>query len=70
MVRTVFMSYVGGSEANVQYVRLAGNSSDTKPTENIATGSVFREVDTGKAYRFNESTGQWTESSIDDEEEF
>lgn len=68
MIRTLLMSYVGGSQANLQYVRLAGNSSDTKPTENIATGSVFLEADTGKKYRFNEASGQWTESLIDEED--
>ncbi len=68
MIRTVFANYVGGSQANLQYVRLAGNSSDTKPTENIATGSVFIEANTGKKYRFNEASGQWTESLIDEED--
>ena len=38
-----------------------GTSSEAKPTQNIAMGSVFIEVDTGKAYLFNETTSIWVE---------
>lgn len=38
-----------------------GTSSEAKPTQNIAMGSVFIEVDTGKAYLFNETTSTWVE---------
>ena len=38
-----------------------GTSSESKPTQNIAMGSVFIEVDTGKAYLFNETTSAWVE---------
>ena len=38
-----------------------GTSSETKPVQNIAMGSVFIEVDTGKAYLFNETTSAWVE---------
>ena len=36
-----------------------GLSTDSKPTENIATNSRFFELDTGKTYYF--SAGSWTE---------
>ncbi len=42
-------------------VEIFGTSSETKPTTGIAFGSVFIEVDTGKAFLFNESTSAWVE---------
>ena len=51
---------VGGK----QYIEFAGLSTDTKPTDGIATGSLFHEVDTTKVYAFNEDgdTGEeWVE---------
>lgn len=38
-----------------------GLSTDAKPISDISTGSVFIEVDTGKAFLFNESTSAWVE---------
>ena len=38
----------------VNYVKLAGLSTDTKPTTGIATGSEFLEADTGDVYAFAE----------------
>ena len=35
-------------------VKLAGLSTDTKPTTGIVTGSEFLEVDTGDVYAFAE----------------
>jgi len=43
------------------YVELFGLSTDAKPTSGIVTGSVFVEVDTGKAYLFNEAASAWVE---------
>lgn len=43
------------------YVELFGLSTDAKPTSDIVTGSVFVEVDTGKAYLFNEAATEWVE---------
>lgn len=37
-----------------------GESFETKPTEDLADGSVYVETDTKKAYLFNESTSSWT----------
>lgn len=45
----------------VKYVTIFGTSSETKPTSGIITGSVFVEVDTGKAYLFNETASAWVE---------
>lgn len=43
------------------YVKVNLNSSDTKPTTGIATGSIATETDTGKSYVFDEDSGNWTE---------
>lgn len=42
-------------------VTIYGTSSETKPTTGIAFGSVFIEVDSGKAFLFNESASAWVE---------
>lgn len=39
-----------------------GLSSDTKPTTNIAQGSVFIEIDTSNAYFFNEASSAWVKA--------
>ena len=39
--------------------KFAGNSSDTKPTAGIVTGSSFIEVDTAKEYLFDEDSQEW-----------
>lgn len=46
----------------LHYIEAAGLSTDTKPTDNLVTGSVFIEVDTGKAYFFDEIAGEWIEA--------
>ena len=38
-----------------------GLSTDTKPTENVATGSVFTEVDTGATFLYDEESEDWSE---------
>lgn len=47
---------------NGNLINYAGLSTDTKPTENLATGSFFLEVDTSKAYFFDEVSGNWIEA--------
>ena len=42
-------------------VEIFGTSSESKPTSGLAMGSVFIEVDTGKAFLFNESSSTWVE---------
>lgn len=41
------------------YVELAGKSTDSKPTNGIAEGSICVEVNTGKVFFFNGSS--WVE---------
>ena len=47
--------------SNRAYVELAGIHTDTKPTDGIATGSIFTEVDTGTVFFFNEASETWVE---------
>ena len=44
-----------------KYKEIMGTSLDSKPTDGIATGSIFTEVDTGKVFFFNEATESWVE---------
>lgn len=60
-MRVLFRKDVDGSSGDVYYEQYAGLSSETKPTMNIATGSEFFEVDTGKKYKFDELTNSWIE---------
>ena len=43
------------------YYEFAGTSLDSKPTDEVATGSIFQEVDTGKVFFFNSDAGEWVE---------
>ena len=43
------------------YVEISGLSTDSKPTEGVAQGSILSEVDTGKVYFFNETAATWVE---------
>lgn len=52
MIRTIDAHDVVVGEC--KYYEFAGLSTDTKPTEGVATGSVFVEVNTGDVYMFNE----------------
>lgn len=46
---------------NKRYISAAGLSTDEKPLENLITGSVFSEIDTGKLYKFDEVGNAWIE---------
>lgn len=60
MVRTHVIFFLeDGSGGKVKLVECAGDSTDTKPTSRIATGSKFKEVDTGKKYRYSEDSDSW-----------
>lgn len=48
-----------GVVTGIYYYEIACDSSETKPTENIADGSIITETDTGNVYFFNEKTGSW-----------
>ena len=52
--------YVGNEKVLVDSVCL---STDTKPTDGIANGSICLEMNTGKIYAFNEENGEWEEVS-------
>lgn len=43
------------------YVEYSGTSLDDKPTEGVATGSIFLEVDTGKVFFYNATATEWVE---------
>lgn len=47
------------NEDNINYVEIAGDSSETKPTTGIVDGSTFLETNTGDFYVFNEKTSTW-----------
>lgn len=51
---------VGGASSTDYLIEIACKSTDTKPTENIVTGSLALEVDTGDIYAFDEAGTQWT----------
>ena len=38
-----------------------GLSTDTKPTDGVANGSIFYEMDTKKCYMFDEDNATWHE---------
>ena len=47
-----------------KYIEAAGLSTDTKPEDDLITGSCFIEVNTGKAYLFDETAdagSRWKE---------
>ena len=46
-------------EGNKKYIEASGLSTDTKPTADIVTGSLFLEVDTGNVYAFDETGTEW-----------
>lgn len=54
----------GAQKIGNKYVRpvtLLGLSSDSKPTENMANGSVFIEMDTSTLYFFDLANTEWQE---------
>lgn len=50
---------------DLHYIEAAGLSTDNKPAGNLVTGSVFIEVDTGKAYFYDEESSAWIEAGGD-----
>ena len=59
MIRVIENKWAGYGDKH--YIEAAGLSTDTKPTTNLVTGSLFLEVDTGKVYAFDEVGGTWNE---------
>lgn len=57
VIETKWMGYGTGK----QYIEAAGLSTDTKPSEDLVTGSLFLEVDTGTVYAYDEVSGTWNQ---------
>ena len=51
MIRILYERII---EDKKRYIEAAGLSTDSKPTANIVTGSLFLEVNTGDVYAFEE----------------
>lgn len=60
-MRVLLSRDIDGAAGDVHYLEMAGISSETKPTTNVATGSKFYEVDTDTNYVYDEDSGDWTE---------
>lgn len=58
-----FITSYGAASAfdGKRYVEIAGTSTETKPTGDFLSGSIFVEVDTGKVYFYNASGSTWVE---------
>jgi hypothetical protein len=59
MIRIIENKWQGYGDRH--YIEAAGLSTDAKPTNDLVTGSLFMEVDTGKVYAFDEVGGTWNE---------
>lgn len=59
MIAIVEEKYVQVESGSSRYVEILCESTDTKPTSNIATNSLAQELDTNKTYYFDGST--WAE---------
>ena len=61
MVQIIDTKPVGDGK---NYIEVSCLSTDTKPTKDVATGSICTEVNTGKVFFFNEAGAngsQWVE---------
>lgn len=63
MIRIFNKRLVAVESGSVYVADIYCDSSDTKPTTELANGSTLTEVDTGKRYLFNEATTSWVEVS-------
>lgn len=59
MIRTTKQEQIQFGEHPKFYREYAGLSTDTKPDNNDATGSLFLEVDTGDVYAYDEAGESW-----------
>ena len=60
----MFTLYRAANTENPRAAFFVGNSGDTKPTGQ-QNGATFKEIDTGKVYRFDEENNLWYEGSVD-----
>lgn len=51
----------GGKQISIDDGQISCDSTDEKPVEGVANGTVLIENDTGKIYLFSESLAQWFE---------
>lgn len=63
MIRIFNKQLVAVESGSVYVADIYCDSSDTKPTTELANGSTLTEVDTGKRYLFNEANTSWVEVS-------
>ena len=55
-MQTIGFRFMDGKKV----IEYAGTSTDTKPTGgNLATGSIFTEVDTGDVYFYDATSTSW-----------
>ena len=59
MITIYDTDYIIRGENTKKLLQLACLSTDTKPTTNIATGSIALEVDTGDVYAYDETGASW-----------
>ena len=48
-----------GTDEPITYFEYSGLKTETKPTDGVAMGSLFFEVDTGDVYAYNETAESW-----------
>ena len=58
---TVIKAHYAGNEKS--HIEGACLSTDSKPTDGIANGSLVIEMNTGKIFMFNEAGSAWVELS-------
>ena len=62
---TIFRKYDVSTSGNERELELIGLSTDTKPItldgKDIANGTTFIEIDTGKIYLYDAENEQWKE---------
>ncbi len=54
--------FTAAGDEVVNWAMIAGKSTETKPAEHLATGSMFIEIDTGDVYLFDEDAQAWLTS--------
>lgn len=58
VIKSITMASVPSDPA-ANYIEAACLSTDTKPTDGIANGSLCLELDTGDFYGFDADAGDW-----------
>lgn len=67
-MRTLYTKVVGtDGDTTKTYKEIAGLSTETKPTDGLATGSCFIEVDTCLVALFDEDNAEWHGGTVVDD---